>query len=1320
MQWTTGDKSNGLGGFGGLPAMVVVNWGDGIHYDQIGLFDLNSSVYNGALADHNGVHWLSNQCFYFNTTNTGNLSPVSTTPPRGTVTIPCGTTKTINFSFTPPETNQFVTTTVGYVSSLNPSVTSTSGYLSNTTVSITGSLSNLGTNNITFTATDSYIPPASTQYTMIIDVKNVEPINGTPLLCINNTVSFTDITPGGVWSSSDNSIAIIDNNGNVSGIGSGSVIIYYTIAGCNSVSYPLTVNPLPTVSIIGSTATTLIQGQSLPLTGTPAGGFWKVDDAAFATVVAGVVTAVSPGSVVITYTYTDVNGCTNTAEYPLTVLSLCYSCTNTISNADFTNNTTLTYSQNTYCLDEDFNIPTGTVVNFQNSNVRIGKDVTITVADGATLNILGSHLYGCDDMWYGIKAAPGAVVNITDYTTNGTTLSSFIEDADIAVEMLDYRNAIYNNNMTGTGNNYLTANNTIFNRNKISIQIDGYSDITETNMNHIDRSDFYPFSIVNCLFTCRDINFTYGSLNWDNAYLIENIQSVFNNLDAQLTPSVMESPYINDILYPFDKGNNNAFLKGTGLKSSFGIVLKNIGFYDGDPKTGNYYGIKLGAGVEEINRHLPAFRNTNIFDNTDVGIQAENSNLYVRNCTFQKPYLKSGFQGIGINAINNTLNTPTWDGYYELKVDNQAYIGIGRYITYIVPPTAFFDNTIAINSQYYFKNEILNTDIRNKDHAAYRYIYPGGQNHSTTVNRGDKGINIETDRYDNWLLNNNNIYNVGAAIQIVLDPVNDDINQNPFTTSTIDIESNTIDVNLPNNTAVINPATNYVSDAILIGAQSFQNPSGIPNDYISCNNNFIYNVYNGITFSALGNKSVTATNNTVNLIEDLMGVHQYGITLLGGNAIYVSQNQGANVRCNDVHNLNKGICFNNVNLGASCLANTFTNDNLYGLYMDNSAIIGPQGTYDVTNSIYIPADNDWGSSTWTPFQQYKIVTANGTDPNQSKFYIRQGLSFSNYDPSNSSFLYNNSNFPYNIGNGLIVVNSTCSSEKVWCYGNDCDGNWRKASSNHFKYNRAIPELSDSILKKIVTAEKIATAAINIPAADSSAIMTVMQQQLYNSLLVDTVMLSNSSILQNFMQQGNSAGSHWFNALVGDLISKGDAQSAAFAINMWEPDNKADSNYYQYYNWLTTIKLGDTLSAQDTAGVYAMALSCPFTNGTVVYWARNLYNKLTCQHIIFSNNCNNYIEERKKKSNNKILVNNLKKEIKVFPNPTSGIINIQLPNSGKWQIQITDITGRTVWQQECNGCEGILKHNLGTGNGLYLIKITDSNTGHQSINKIILQ
>jgi hypothetical protein len=60
MQWTTGSASSGVGGFGGTPATVGVNQGDGVQYAQIGRFDHAGTDYDGETGANDGVSYLDN------------------------------------------------------------------------------------------------------------------------------------------------------------------------------------------------------------------------------------------------------------------------------------------------------------------------------------------------------------------------------------------------------------------------------------------------------------------------------------------------------------------------------------------------------------------------------------------------------------------------------------------------------------------------------------------------------------------------------------------------------------------------------------------------------------------------------------------------------------------------------------------------------------------------------------------------------------------------------------------------------------------------------------------------------------------------------------------------------------------------------------------------------------------------------------------------------------------------------------------------------------------------------------------------------------
>ncbi len=65
MQWTTGDASSGVNGFGGEPAVVGINANDGVTYSLIGTFDHAGDDYDGPEGVADGVDFLDDQCFEF-------------------------------------------------------------------------------------------------------------------------------------------------------------------------------------------------------------------------------------------------------------------------------------------------------------------------------------------------------------------------------------------------------------------------------------------------------------------------------------------------------------------------------------------------------------------------------------------------------------------------------------------------------------------------------------------------------------------------------------------------------------------------------------------------------------------------------------------------------------------------------------------------------------------------------------------------------------------------------------------------------------------------------------------------------------------------------------------------------------------------------------------------------------------------------------------------------------------------------------------------------------------------------------------------------
>jgi len=77
MQWTTGDASGGWGGFGGAPATVGLNTGNGVNYFQVGQFIQSGSDFDGPTGLPDGVDFLDGQEIYFNVSG----ASASNTPP---------------------------------------------------------------------------------------------------------------------------------------------------------------------------------------------------------------------------------------------------------------------------------------------------------------------------------------------------------------------------------------------------------------------------------------------------------------------------------------------------------------------------------------------------------------------------------------------------------------------------------------------------------------------------------------------------------------------------------------------------------------------------------------------------------------------------------------------------------------------------------------------------------------------------------------------------------------------------------------------------------------------------------------------------------------------------------------------------------------------------------------------------------------------------------------------------------------------------------------------------------------------------------------
>ncbi len=210
MQWTTGDASNGVGGFGGSDAIVGANQGNGVDYIQFGAFNQPGGVYNGPAVGGSGIDWLDFQTFLFDACGSSNNVPptASGIAVCDTVYLCIGDTLPLNVSFFSPEPAQNTVVTIdttgttGYVQ-----LTNTPGNTATLAAYFIGSASNAGTNTVTITATDNGTPAGITSIPIVIVVlpaPNIVASNDTSI-CAGDPVNL--FATGGItytWSPATN------------------------------------------------------------------------------------------------------------------------------------------------------------------------------------------------------------------------------------------------------------------------------------------------------------------------------------------------------------------------------------------------------------------------------------------------------------------------------------------------------------------------------------------------------------------------------------------------------------------------------------------------------------------------------------------------------------------------------------------------------------------------------------------------------------------------------------------------------------------------------------------------------------------------------------------------------------------------------------------------------------------------------------------------------------------------------------------------------------------------------------------------------------
>ena len=154
-------------------------------------------------------------------------------------------------------------------------------------------------------------------YSVSVTVNQVPAVpTGTLGLCLNGTTTLTDATGVGTWTTLAENVSVGGGTGIVTGLGTGTADITYTLAGCTSTAQ-VTVNGLPTGFTASATPNPVCQGTTLTLAASPTGGgatfAWSGPNSFTSTHATQDITNVQPNAAgVYAVVVTNSSGCSST------------------------------------------------------------------------------------------------------------------------------------------------------------------------------------------------------------------------------------------------------------------------------------------------------------------------------------------------------------------------------------------------------------------------------------------------------------------------------------------------------------------------------------------------------------------------------------------------------------------------------------------------------------------------------------------------------------------------------------------------------------------------------------------------------------------------------------------------------------------------------------------------------------------------------------------------------------------------------------------------------------------------------------------------
>ena len=241
-----------------------------------------------------------------------------------------------------------------------------------------------GIDTIRYTVINSCGSDTATKMVTVNPLPNAGSISGLSLVCTGSTLTLTDATTGGNWSSTNFNANVI--GGVVTGVVAGLDTIRYIVTntcGLDTASKLITINPSPNAGTI-SGISIVCAGSNTTLTDAIVGGLWSANNT-HVTVLGGIVTGVTTGIDTIRYTVTNSCG-SDTATKMVTI--------NPLPNAGSISGLSLVCTGSTLTLTDATTGGNWSATNF-NANI-IGGVVTGVVAGLDTIRYIVTNTCGSD------------------------------------------------------------------------------------------------------------------------------------------------------------------------------------------------------------------------------------------------------------------------------------------------------------------------------------------------------------------------------------------------------------------------------------------------------------------------------------------------------------------------------------------------------------------------------------------------------------------------------------------------------------------------------------------------------------------------------------------------------------------------------------------------------------------------------------------------------------------------------------------------------------------------------------------------------------